>query len=141
MSDVPAPVCPHARPVQGATPEQGGCVCKVMEADQARADSILEGLVPVFIRLADDPSTYFNLCAGQGEPVTTPEDLLTREFGDGHYTGCPVFAAQRELSNAERAFAPEERAAPGLSLQEQPVTASEERRLAGVLDRITSEPS
>lgn len=109
--EIPEPTCPNARRVEGATPALGGCVCTAMEADRAKADSVLEGApVGVMIRVKDDPSTYFNLCAGQGQPVTTPEDLQDRGWGQGHYTGCPVYAATVELAAAERAFAPKERA-------------------------------
>lgn len=80
-----------------------------MERDQARADPMLEGApVPVLIRIAEDPSTYFNFCAGQGEPLTDPDQMMQREWGEGHYTGCPVYAAAREMDHiSDRLFAPE----------------------------------
>lgn len=98
--------CPHARLVEGVTVAHSGVVCGVMEADAARADSILEGSpVGVFIELGSDPSTIINLCCGQGEPLLSPDDLPSRPYGMGHYTGCPIFAADRELSALERTYA------------------------------------
>lgn len=105
------PVCPHARKVSGATPGDAGVICGVMERDQARADRILEGApVGVFITVRDDPSTIANLCAGRGDPVLSPDDLPRRPFGMGHYSGCPIFAAELEVREAEaRVFAAPDR--------------------------------
>lgn len=133
MREVPLPVCPEARFVEGATPADGGCVCGVMEHDQKRADPLLEGApVGVFIRLAEDPSTYFNFCAGAGEPLADPDDLINRAFGMGHYTGCPIYAAARELDHLDRLFKPPER--PDTSDEHtgpQEFTAEEVEWLAG----------
>lgn len=124
--------CPHARAVAGATPGDGGCVCVVMERDQARADPILEGApVGVFISKRDDPSTYFNLCAGAGEPVLSPDDLPDRRFGQGHFSACPIFAADKEIREANaRIFAPEARVEvdpemPGVTFAGEEVSAEE----------------
>lgn len=101
------PVCPYARKVEGSTPGLGGVICGVMENDAKRADPILEGApIGVFISAGDDPSTLANLCCGKGEPVLSPDDLPARPFGYGHYSACPVYAAGKEISEAERAFAP-----------------------------------
>lgn len=108
MPEVPKPRCPEATFVEGASPAEGGCVCGVMERDQKRADPILEGApVGIFIRIAEDPSTYFNLCAGQGDPLVSPDDLPNRSWGQGHYSGCPIYAASVELKELDRLFAPE----------------------------------
>lgn len=107
-------VCPHARRVEGAAPGLGGVICGVMERDQQRADPILEGApVGVFISEGDDPSTYMNLCTGQGAPVLDPDELPLREFGMGHYTACPIHVAGMEVTAAERLFAPSD---PGESV-------------------------
>lgn len=108
------PVCPYARKIGGATPRDGGVICTVMERDAQRADPILEGApVGVYVKWADDPSILANLCYGQGEPLTNPDELATRDFGDGHYSGCPIYCAGREVEFAtaegKRAFgAPEQ---------------------------------
>lgn len=107
------PVCPHAEKVEGATPASAGVICGVMRDDQRRADSILEGApVGVFISVKDDPSTLANLCCGQGEPVLSPDDLPNREFGQGHYSACPIYAAAQEIKAAERVFAAPDRSGP-----------------------------
>jgi hypothetical protein len=81
-----------------------------MEADAARADPILEGApTGVMISERDDPSTFLNFCTGTGEPLADPDDLTDRSYGDGHYTGCPIWAAGRELDALGRAFSPPER--------------------------------
>lgn len=104
--------CPHAKKVNGVIPGRSGVICGVMEADQARADSILEGApVGVFISAGDDPSTWATLCTGQGDPVVDPDHLREREFGMGHYSGCPIFLASLQIAALERAFAPKDRPA------------------------------
>lgn len=104
--------CPHARYVAGATDGDGGIVCGAMERDQARADRILEGApVGVFVSIKDDLGTLLNFCCGAGPPMTDPDDMANREFGQGHYTGCPIWAADREVGQAERMF-PFERPEP-----------------------------
>lgn len=125
------PVCPHARKIAGTTPDQAGVVCGVMEADQARADPILEGApIGVVLRAHTDPSVLGNLCCGHGEPVVDPDDLRHRAFGQGHYTGCPVHIAGEEIKATERAFAPVARAeidpeAPGLDVGGMNVTQAD----------------
>lgn len=102
LPTLPAPTCPHARPIGGADAASAGVVCGAMERDQARADPILEGApVGVVIQLKDDPSTLGNLCCGQGDPVPDPDHLRHRRFGDGHYTACPIFLADREIRQVE----------------------------------------
>lgn len=99
-----------ARKVEGVTPGTGGVICGVLERDQQRADPILEGApVSVFIQARTDPSMIENFCAGQGDPLTDPDQMANRRYGQGHYTGCPIWAAGVEINNAERAFAPRER--------------------------------
>lgn len=100
MSTEIRPVCPHARLVEGATPGDGGVICGAMERDRARADHILEGApVGVFVKLREDPSTLLNFCCGTAAPAPTPDQVVA------HHTSCPVFAADREIGEAERAFA------------------------------------
>lgn len=97
--DFPKPVCPAARFVEGATNAEAGCVCTIMERDQARADRILEGApVGVFVKASEDPHTYFNFCAGDGLPTTDP-DVWTK-----HYSSCPVYAASVEWNGMQRVF-------------------------------------
>lgn len=134
-ADAWEPACPFARKITGATPSEAGVVCGVMEADQARADPILEGApIPVVIRAHSDPSTLMNFCCGRGEPVLSPDDLRFRELGQGHHTGCPVYVAGHEIRAVERAFAPEVRAevdpeAPGLDVGGLEVSAQDLRDL------------
>jgi hypothetical protein len=90
------PVCPAARLIDH---ESGPAViCGVKERDAARADSILEGVgtgIVVTARL--DPSSFFGFCCGDGAPGHPDQDPPPR-----HYTGCPVWAAGREVDVAER---------------------------------------
>jgi hypothetical protein len=86
-----------------------------MESDAQRADPLLEGApVGVFISKRDDPSTFLNFCAGQGEPLIDPDAMADRRMGEGHYTGCPIWAAAQEMNELDsylkqRLFAPEKR--------------------------------
>jgi hypothetical protein len=98
--------CPAATRVEGATPGDSGVICDIMRRDSERADRILEGS-PVGVRLTirDDPTTIVNFCLGTGEPLAAPDLILERAYGDGHYTGCPVWLAGQEIDLVERAFA------------------------------------
>lgn len=79
-----------------------------MEADQRRADSILEGApVGVFITEREDPSTFHFLCCGTAAPSPHPDAEPVQ-----HYTSCPIWAAGLEIKEAERAFAPPARPEP-----------------------------
>lgn len=132
------PVCPHARLVQGATPEDAGVICGAMEKDQARKDRILEGApVGVFIRLRDDPSTLRNLCCGTAAPSPDPDTPVA------HYSSCPIYLADAEVSAAERMYAPQP--APGFAPDPQLITGVDgalewERAMkeAGELDPVQS---
>lgn len=94
------PVCPHARAVQGVTPGDSGVICGAMERDQARADRILEGApVGVYVKAREDPSTLFNFCCGTAPPSPHPDQVVA------HHTSCPIFAADREIADAERMYA------------------------------------
>ncbi|HEX7088754.1 MAG TPA: hypothetical protein VF192_01390 [Longimicrobiales bacterium] len=100
--ELPRPRCPAAEYVAGATINESGCRCRIMELDQARADPILEGApVGVFISAREDPHTYFGFCAGDGQPTSDP-DVVTN-----HYTACPIYAAAKDWDVVERLFAPE----------------------------------
>lgn len=133
LAPLPLVTCPHGHFVEGVVREMSGCVCGVMAFDQARADPILEGApVGVFVSVGDDPSTFFNLCAGQGGPVIDPDELPMRRFGEGHYSACPIHLAQLEITRAERVFAAPERPepaepGPGASLGPLPVTDADMR--------------
>lgn len=108
-----------------------------MEFDAQRADPLLEGApVGVFISKRDDPSTFVNFCAGQGEPLTDPDKMAERRMGEGHYTACPIWAAAQELTELdrflkERTFKPEfepevaSASGAGFSVGPQEVTAAD----------------
>jgi hypothetical protein len=99
------PVCPAARMIEGATPAEGGVVCVIKEMDAGKADGILEGTpTGIVIRWGEDPMTLLNLCCGTGEPLVNPDDMADREVGQGHYTGCPIWAAAQEWNLVERLF-------------------------------------
>ena len=133
------PVCPYARAIGGVDAATAGVVCGAMEADQARADPILEGApVGVVIRAVDNSSTLANLCCGQGEPVADPDDLRAREYGQGHYTACPIWCASKEITAMERLFGEDEApvgdedgayTAPGVSVGPQALTDAERAAL------------
>lgn len=107
MERLPEPKCPAAEFVEGATPAEGGCRCRIMELDQKRADRILEGApVGEFISAKDDPHTYFGWCAGDGQPVADPDQIAN------HYTSCPIFQAAKEWDFVERLFGAPERPEP-----------------------------
>jgi hypothetical protein len=116
------PVCPAARSFEGATPGDGGVVCTVMERDQARADSILEGSpIGVELRWRTDPSTLAAFCYGEGPPSSS-------EDPSQHYTACPIWCAGKDIDLVERAFsAPEARnpEVPGLELDPEAMTFHE----------------
>jgi hypothetical protein len=125
------PVCPGARKIEGAAPQEGGVVCVIKEMDAEKADPILEGTpTGVVIRWGEDPLTLLNVCCGQGEPMTDPDDMRNREMGKGHYTGCPIWAAAQEWNLVERLWklegaqhrdvpggSPEKPYTPGLDLE------------------------
>jgi hypothetical protein len=99
------PVCPGARKIEGAVPAEGGVVCVIKEMDAEKADSILEGSpTGVVIRWGENPLTLLNFCCGTGEPMTDPDDMARREVGQGHYTGCPIWAAAQEWNLVERLY-------------------------------------
>lgn len=100
-----APVCPGARQIEGASPEAGGVVCVIKEMDAEKADPILEGSpTGIVIRWGEDPMTLLNFCCGTGEPLVSPDDIVHREPGKGHYTGCPIWAAAQEWNLVERLY-------------------------------------
>lgn len=97
------PVCPHARKVTGSSPGMGGVVCGVMERDAMRADPILEGApIGVFVSEGEDPSTLMNMCCGQGAPIVDLAALPERDFGQGHYSACPIYEAGQSISEWEK---------------------------------------
>ena len=107
---LPDVTCPVGRKVEGAVPAEGGCVCRVMEMDQARADPILEGApVGVFVTAKDDPHTFFGWCAGTAsmtggtDPRQTPD--YDRDAPYDHFSACPIFQAAEDWNLVERLFA------------------------------------
>jgi hypothetical protein len=112
VKDLPVVRCPAGRLIT----EPLSCVCRIMEEDQDRRDSVLEGApVGVQITAADDASTFFNFCCGEGVPSDNP-DSDPRP----HYTSCPIWAAGQEIEAAKRAFAPEGLIAPTLGVDPEP---------------------
>lgn len=131
------PTCPHARRVEGAEPGAGGIICGVIEADENRADSILEGThTGPFLRERDDPSMIAHLCCGTEPPSAHPDS----EDASAHYTSCPYFRANVEirLLGDGRTFAAPDTSDPGapehgaFSIGDVPLT-DDERRAIGML--------
>lgn len=122
-------VCPLARLVD-TDPGNPKLVCGPMEADQERVDRILEGShVGVVVSARADPSTFFGLCCGTGDPTVDPVASPSM-----HYTSCPVFVTSRDWDEAQRLFGSgrrgEEPREPGLDVGPQPVTVEDLRRIA-----------
>ena len=112
MSETPCVTCPAGRLIH----EPLSVVCRIMEEDQERRDSILEGApVGVQIKAEDDPSTFWGFCCGTATPSLHPDrDPVA------HYTSCPIWAAGQEIAAYERAFAPEGLVAPTLGVDPEP---------------------
>lgn len=125
------PVCPAARKFEGATPADGGVICVLKEIDAKRADPILEGTpTGVVLRFREDAASLINFCCGQGEPMADPDEMAHREFGKGHYTGCPIWAAGKDLDLVDRAWEMRRRrpsAVPGLTVEEDDVVYTDEK--------------
>lgn len=110
---LPDVVCPAAAKVEGATPAEGGCRCRIMELDSKQADPVLEGApIGVFISAREDPHTFFGWCAGDGQPAADPEQIAN------HYTSCPVFQAAKDWDLVKRLFAPDRPPEKDPALQE-----------------------
>lgn len=123
MSETPEVRCPAGRLINDPL----GCVCRIMEEDQSRRDSVLEGApVGVFISAREDPSTFAFFCCGDAVPSTSPDaDPVA------HYTSCPIWAAGQEITAAERAFAPPVRPEVGDGADAgEPITEEEEATIA-----------
>jgi hypothetical protein len=110
FSGVLKPKCPAAEALAGPPMSGPSVVCRVMAAEDARADSILEGMVGGRLITDLDQGTILRgFCCGPGLPRFTDTDKPR-----GHYTFCPVWeaaeAAERQRKEADgRAFAAPEK--------------------------------
>lgn len=101
---IPPATCPAATVVDGVAPGFGGIVCGAMALDYTSVDSILDGVERgVFLAQKTDPSAP-GLCCGNGMPSLFPsqkDDLFVTAAEEGvaipgHFTLCPVWAAECE---------------------------------------------
>lgn len=119
------PVCPAATPI--SSDEGPAVVCGVKRDDAERGDTILEGSgTGVVVTARRDPSTYFGFCYGDGTPGHPDDDPPPC-----HYTGCPIWAAGKEIDTARRIWKFEK--------PEDPREA--ERRLAEELGLEVTDPA
>lgn len=107
-------------------------MCGAMERDAARADRILEGApVGVFLSVKDDPSTILHFCCGTQAPSPDPDGEPV-----AHFSSCPVYLADHEIEQAERAFAMRE---PDSAFVPEPDLITNEQDVAQEWDRAMRE--
>lgn len=110
-----------------------------MEVEQARADSILDGMDKGILNtMRDDYSVVANFCCGDALAVTGEGDPEVEER-HAHYTNCVVWQEARNAELARTRFdlsheRPQESAVPGVGPQDP--TA---REIDAVMDRRMSE--
>lgn len=110
-------------PIAGPVGSGPSTVCGVMQREQGRIDSILEGIEKgVLNTLREDPSIVMNMCCGDALPVTGDGDPEV-EVRHAHYTNCEVWQAMRDQELATHAFTlaqerPQESSVPGVGPQD-----------------------
>lgn len=134
-----SPACPAAFPIAGPAGQGPSIVCRVMEAEQRGADSILEGVEKGILNtLREDRAVVANFCCGDALPVTGEGDPDVEER-HAHYTNCVVWQELRKAQLARQRFdltteRPRESAVPGVG-PEDPT----EREVDSIMDERMSE--
>ena len=98
------PRCPAAELIHEVHGGGPGIVCRVVQLEKAKADSILDGEMSPLLKARGDGSSIAGFCCGRAFPKQ-----YENQESRAHYTFCPMWEAveaaeARRAEEAERIF-------------------------------------